>query len=116
MAFPSSSARHPNGPALAAWLRLSLQPGLGPALARRLLDLAEGDPLAVRALARPDVAGAVGSQLAAELLRPPTPAMAAAIEASLAWEQAEEGHRLVALADADYPPLLRELHDPPLVL
>ncbi|MCK9510129.1 MAG: DNA-processing protein DprA [Pigmentiphaga sp.] len=102
--------------ALAAWLRLSLQPGLGLVAARRLLDLAGGDALAVSALAPPDVAGVVGPQPAAELLRPPTAGMTAAIEACLAWERAAEGRRLMVLADADYPASLRQLHDPPLVL
>lgn len=40
---------------------------------------------------------------------------AAALTADVAWLN-EEGHHLLTWSDADYPPLLREIPDPPLVL
>ena len=39
----------------------------------------------------------------------------AAVEATLAW-LAEPGHHLLTLLDRDYPPLLRQIPDPPLAL
>ncbi|MEK6551570.1 MAG: DNA-processing protein DprA [Pseudomonadota bacterium] len=39
----------------------------------------------------------------------------AAVEATLAW-LAEPGHHLLTLLDPDYPPLLRQIPDPPLAL
>lgn len=37
------------------------------------------------------------------------------VEKDLQWAQ-KENHHLIALTDADYPPLLKEISDPPLVL
>ncbi len=37
------------------------------------------------------------------------------VERDLAWAE-ESGHRIITIYDADYPPLLKEIQDPPLVL
>ena len=39
----------------------------------------------------------------------------ASIEADLRWEEVENQH-LITWADVEYPPLLKEIHDPPVVL
>ena len=40
----------------------------------------------------------------------------AAIDADLRWEQSESHHTILTLLDPIYPPLLKEIHDPPPVL
>lgn len=39
-----------------------------------------------------------------------------AVKADLAWEKAQPNHHLITWDDANYPPLLKEIHDPPVVL
>lgn len=95
----------------AAWLRLTLAPGLGPTTVVALLK-AYGSPERVLEAGR--------AQLARDL--PPaaiealdSPEVVAASERALAWLEAP-GRRLLTLADADYPRLLLEIPDPPPVL
>ena len=61
-------------------------------------------------LAREWIARAITTSL--RILEPPRPE---AIEQCLAWARGD-GHHLVALDDPRYPPLLREIADPPAVL
>ncbi|THF64544.1 DNA-protecting protein DprA [Pseudothauera nasutitermitis] len=96
---------------LAAWLRLTLAPGLGPERQRHLLS-AFGLPEAILAAGRGKIAAVVGHEAADALLDPPDPAV---IDAALAWA-ARPGHRLLTLADTDYPAALLETADPPVLL
>ena len=101
---------------LAAWLRLTETPKLGRASARRLLA-AFGSPqavLAAPAAARREV---VGPTAAAALATPPDH-FASRLDATLAWLDAPGAapRTVVALGDPDYPPLLLEAADPPLLL
>lgn len=94
-----------------AWLRLTLVAGVGAATQRSLLS-ALGPPEQILSASRGTLAGIVGRELADRLLAGPDPAQ---FEAALAW-LAEPAHHLVTLADADYPPALLEIPDPPTAL
>lgn len=102
---------------LAAWLRLTLTPGLGNAAARRLL-------------AGFGLPGNVLGQPTAALEQMVTPAQARALQAepaqlqtlldiTVAWLEGAEGtarRRILTLADAHYPSSLLNIEDPPLML
>ena len=96
---------------LAAWLRLTLLPGLGPERQRTLLA-AFGLPEAIFSVGRSAIVSVVGADLADRLLAPPD---IARIDAALAWAQ-EPGNRILTLADPDYPRSLLEIADPPVLL
>lgn len=96
---------------LAAWLRLSLVPGLGSQRQRKLLK-AFGLPPAIFSATHTALGAVVGAELAEDLLsRAPEQDIAVA----LAWA-AQSGHHLLTLADPDYPALLLEIPDPPVLL
>lgn len=95
-----------------AFLQISLTRGLSLRAAHRVLERI-GDPRAM-ALARPAdvVAAGVSEEIAVDLLSDES-----AGRARREWEQARSlGARIIDLSDPDYPALLRETPDPPLVL
>jgi DNA processing protein len=100
---------------LAAWLRLTLAPGLGSHAARRLLK-AFGLPAAileqdVQALTQ------VVEQGAANALRREPPDFERHIDDTLQWLQQDPAQRaLVTLGDPEYPDALLQIEDPPLLL
>lgn len=101
---------------LAAWLRLLETPDVGRATARRLLA-AFGSPQAVlRAgiAARTAVAGGAAAKALAE----PAAGHAALLKDTLTWLGADGGppRHIVTLGDPDYPAMLLETADPPLLL
>jgi len=102
---------HCNRDDAAAWLRVSLVPGVPPAALRKLLT-ALRSPQAVLA-ARERTLAAIAGAAAARALA--AGADEDAVAASLRWLEAE-GHHLVALHDPRYPPRLLEIADPPPVL
>jgi DNA processing protein len=79
-----------------AWLRLTLVPGVTPRERRALLEANAGDVHAA--------AGAIRGEPAPRLL-----------ERTLAW-LSQPGCNMLTMADAQYPQLLLEIHDPPPVL
>ena len=95
----------------AAWLRLTLRPGVGPERQRMLLA-AFGLPGRIFSAGRGAIASVVGAQTADLLLAAPDSAM---IDAALAWA-AQPGNHLLTLADADYPRPLLDIADPPVLL
>lgn len=97
-------------PGLAGWLRLTLTPGIGGESQRRLLA-AFGLPEAIFASSASDLHAIIGQRANQLLAEPPQ----AAIERALAWAEAPE-HRILTLADADYPQILLDTPDPPSVL
>ncbi|MEN9544557.1 MAG: hypothetical protein RLZZ598_1390, partial [Pseudomonadota bacterium] len=102
---------------LAAWLRLTETPGLGPAAARRLLG-AFGSPQAIFDASPALWTRAVGESAAQALAEPPA-TLAELIDHTWDWLQAEAPaapRHLLALGDAEYPQLLLEAADPPLLL
>jgi len=97
-----------------AWLRLLETPGLGREGARRLLA-AFGSPQAVfdaRAVAWREL---VGPSLAAALASEP-PAYAERLAVARRWLDGGANRRTLTLGDTDYPPLLLQTADPPLLL
>ena len=99
---------------IAAWLRLTAAPGIGPTAAHRLLA-AFGLPQQVLAQPLSTLATVIPKPLALGLLAPPGQALREAIARTVAWA-AEPGHHLVTLADDAYPRRLLDLADPPPVL
>lgn len=96
---------------LAAWLRLSFIPGLGPRGQRKLLA-AFGLPAQIFEQSRTALAPHVGESIAELIHSHNTDAV---IDASLAW-LSESAHYVLTLADADYPQALLETPDPPTLL
>ena len=96
---------------LAAWIKLSLVPGLGGQSLRKLLS-AFGLPQQVLAAGRSALAGIVSAEIAARIL---SDLDSAAVDAALEWAAAE-GHAVLTLADGDYPQPLLETPDPPALL
>lgn len=94
------------------WLGLTLTPGLGPTRAKRLVDFFGG------------VENTFNSSLteleAAGLPEQAAQAIGTGRSMELAHEEAAKasasGIRIVGIDDAEYPPRLRQIYDPPLVL
>ena len=97
--------------ALAAWLRLTLIPGVGGETQRQLLK-SFGLPAAIFAASRAALAAATGDTLADRI---GSHDCQAEIDTALAWAR-EPGNRIVTLADADYPQALLSSDDPPVLL
>jgi DNA processing protein len=96
---------------LAAWLRLTLVPGLGGQALRKLLTEL-GLPSRALSAGRAALVRSVGEALAGRILADD---QGAAVDAALRWADAP-GHAVVTLADPAYPQRLLEIPDPPAVL
>jgi DNA processing protein len=96
---------------LAAWIRLSLVEGLGPATFRKLLS-AFGLPESILAASQAELCRVVPPALALKILAEPSDS---AITAALEWS-AQKNNAIVTLADVAYPRLLLEIPDPPPLL
>ncbi|WP_137895261.1 DNA-processing protein DprA [Ramlibacter sp. 2FC] len=105
---------------LAAWLRLTLSPGLGPGAVRRLLA-AFGLPQQVLAQPASALRQVLGPAQVQALLDE-APELAELATRSWDWLQAGEageegvGRRILVLGDADYPASLLAIEDPPPML
>ncbi|APA86112.1 DNA-processing protein DprA [Paraburkholderia sprentiae WSM5005] len=99
---------------LAAWLRLSIAPGLKPA-ALRLLLRAFGLPEAIFAQSRETLAEVAGEAAARAVLTPSGPTLDGELDAVLAWRE-QPGNQIVTLDDPAYPPALLTMPDPPPLL
>lgn len=95
---------------LAAWLRLTLIPGIGGETQRKLLA-AFGLPEAIFSAGRLETRAIAGDR--ADLLFDTD--TEAGVELALNWAN-EPGRHILTLADADYPKSLLEIADPPCVL
>ena len=95
-------------PELAAWLRLTLAPGLGGQALRKLLS-EFGLPSQALGAGRAALARSVGEALAGRIIADD---QAAAVAAALRWADVP-GHAIITLADREYPPRLLEIADPP---
>jgi DNA processing protein len=96
---------------LAAWVRLTLIPGVGGESRRSLLK-AFGLPQAIFDASLGELSGIVEQTLAERLSGHEC---AAEIELALDWA-AQPGNHLLSLADADYPQSLLTSDDPPILL
>lgn len=98
----------------APWLRLALTPGVGPRTAASLLEHFDS-PERIFAAPQSELAAVCGARIS-RFLRSPLPAEAqAAFDASLAWSKGE-ACAIVTQGHPAYPPLLRHIADPPLLL
>ena len=95
-----------------SWLALSLTPGLGPTRARKLTEhFGSAESVFRASLTELEACGlhAAAAQ-----------AIATGKSAALAQDElgkaVEAGARILTLSDAAYPPLLRQIYDPPVVL
>lgn len=98
---------------LAAWLRLLLTPGVGHEAARKLLA-AFGLPTAVFAQSTSALQAVVGQRLATALQITPLD-LDTEIDKVAQW-LAPADHHVLTLGDADFPPALLQMADPPLML
>jgi len=96
---------------LAAWLRLTLIPGIG-GETQRLLLKAFSDPEAIFAATPSALRGALGGGMVERLL---THDCTKEIDAALDWA-AQTGNHLLTLADTEYPQALLTAADPPILL
>ncbi|OGA35330.1 MAG: DNA protecting protein DprA [Betaproteobacteria bacterium RIFCSPLOWO2_12_FULL_62_13b] len=96
---------------LAAWIKLSLVPGLGGQSLRKLLA-AFGLPQQILAAGRAALARIVSAEIAARIL---ANLDSSAVDAALEWAAAE-GNAVLTLADGEYPQSLLETPDPPALL
>ena len=103
---------------LAAWLRLTLSPGVGNDAARRLLA-AFGLPQAIFQQTASALQQVVSPAHASALLTVP-PKLAALLDTTWDWLHAPDpsgcGRAVLTLADASYPSGLLAMADPPLML
>ena len=103
---------------LAAWLRLTVTPRIGNTAARRLLQ-AFGLPEQIFIQSPAALRSCVTAAQAQALLREP-PDLPALLEKTQTWiaeaEHGEMARNIVALGDPQYPALLLETEDPPLLL
>ncbi|HRP86320.1 MAG TPA: DNA-protecting protein DprA, partial [Gammaproteobacteria bacterium] len=97
--------------AAAAWLRLSLTPGV-PAEAARAAAAHPGGLEGLLAAGKGALMGIGIPADAAQVLAGPAPDW---LPKALDWLAAPD-HDLLTLADADYPPLLRGISAPPVAL
>lgn len=99
---------------LGAWVRLSLEPGLGPAQARSLLA-AIGLPQDIYAMSTAGLGKFLPGDVARQLKQAPSDEMQEAIHNTLQWLE-HPSHHLLTLADPAYPRALLDTHDPPILL
>jgi len=96
---------------LAAWIELSLVPGLGGQTFRSLLS-SFGLPTQVLSATRSQLCRVVPEALAANILKRNS---GQEVEKTLSWV-ARPGHEVLTLADTEYPGQLLEIADPPPLL
>ena len=99
---------------LAAWLRLSLAPGLKPAALRLMLS-AFGLPEAILGQSPEALAEIAGEAAARAALAPTGPEFDSQLDAVIAWRELP-GNQVVTLDDPAYPPALLTMPDPPPLL
>jgi len=97
-----------------AWIRLTLEPGIGPTHARVLLA-AIGLPQEIYSASSATLSKHVPTDLATQLRQAPSAQTLELIDRSIEWLEAPE-HHLLTLADPAYPAALLDTHDPPTVL
>lgn len=96
------------------WLRLAQTPGVGPETARRLLG-AFGLPENIFSTSLSALQKIVPERIAQAISSAPNAEETARIKRTLEWA-AQAGNRVLTLADADYPPALLDIADPPILL
>lgn len=99
---------------LASWLRLMQIPGIGADTARRLLGTF-GLPENILSAGFSALQKVVPERIAHALVEPPSAQDQEQIDRALEWAT-QDGNHILTLADADYPPALLDISDPPILL
>ena len=99
---------------LAAWIRLVLTPGIGIRTAHKMLT-AYGLPQNIFMTSYRELQRIVSPQIADAIYAPVPEAVSEQVEKTQKWLE-EPGNSILTLSDADYPKLLLEIPDPPLML
>ena len=110
----SDATRSIDDAEIAAWLRLTEAPGVGPTTCRTLLG-AFGLPEAIFEATHDQLMRVVTQAVANALRRAPDTAVQELIARTQAWARLP-GNHIVTLADSRYPPALLETADPPPLL
>ncbi len=99
---------------LKAWLRLTLAPGVGNETARKLLAAFGSAPAIFEQSVQ--TLRLLGSEKLSRVVHAEPSTLAAQLQTTLDWLAAGDDRHLVTLGDADYPPSLLDIEDPPLML
>ncbi len=100
---------------MAAWLRLSLTPGIGKQRAWQLLKTF-GLPQTIFDSSQADLCAVVSERLA-DALREPPPGLYELLDTTCTWLNADrQRRRVLTLGDPAYPRCLLDIEDPPLML
>lgn len=99
---------------LADWIRLEHSAGVGPVAVQRLLELFD-HPQGIFGAGHAALAEVLGAPAARALCTPPSQALRDYIDSVLTW-QSIATHHVLTLDHPDYPALLRQIADPPIVL
>jgi DNA processing protein len=94
------------------WLALKLVPGLGTRLSKRLIDRFRTP----QAIFRASATELEGAGLSGAVARSVASGCAFEDAATQQEKMRETGAELITIGDARYPPLLREIYDPPILL
>lgn len=105
---------HTSDEALAAWIRLSTEPGLGPIQTHRLLSHFDS-PHALYCASSDALYARLPPALALKLTQTPDLVRQRQIDAALDW-LTHDGHHLLTVAHPLYPTLLKEIPDHPVLL
>lgn len=98
---------------LSDWLKLLHVPDVGPRAYMRLLRRFNNDPEQIFSASIDQLVDAgINQKIANSLKNTPS----SAYSNDIAWLESNPNHHIITLADADYPPLLREIADCPPVL
>lgn len=100
---------------LYAWLRLTLEPGIGSVGAKNLLARF-GLPQQIFEAKFTELMPIVGEKLALQLREPCSLAIQEQINKTVEWLQKDPEHHILTLADNAYPQSLLDTHDPPILL
>ena len=96
------------------WLRLEQTAGVGLDTARKLLA-AFGLPAQIFQASHAALTQVVSERVALALLNPDSAGLEIQIERTRAWCQ-QAGNQVLTLIDAEYPPALLEIPDPPILI
>lgn len=100
---------------LKAWLRLSMEPGIGPVTGRELLARI-GLPQLIFDASYTTLAAFCAPEIARSLSAAPSAEIEARIELSLDWLQSSTVNGIITLPDEAFPKELLTLHDAPFLL
>ncbi|MDO4636347.1 MAG: DNA-processing protein DprA [Lautropia sp.] len=115
MSNPLPTTPFPDDAALAAWLRLTLTPGIG-AITGQLLLRRLGSPEGIFGAPHATLRRLVRSDATARALLADDPQRHAQIHQALAWMHGSEHHHILTLDDPRYPSALLHLPDAPLLV